>query len=45
MPFNSSTPKIDGYYNSSILATAKTEQASVKWEALVLAEIRPAYLL
>lgn len=23
MPFNSSTPKIDGYYNSSILATAK----------------------
>lgn len=23
MPFNSSTPKIDGYYNSSISATAK----------------------
>jgi len=23
MPFNSSTPKIDGYYNSSILTTAK----------------------
>lgn len=23
MPFNSGTPKIDGYYNSSILATAK----------------------
>ena len=23
MPFNSSTPKIDGYYNSSILATAE----------------------
>lgn len=45
MPFNSSTPKIDGYCNSSVLATAKEgrrkekkkkepQQASVKWETL-----------
>lgn len=26
LPFNSSTPKIDGYYNSSILATAKKKK-------------------
>lgn len=44
MPFNSSTPKIDGYCNSSVLATAKEgrrkkkkkepQQASVKCETL-----------
>ena len=33
MPFNSSTPKIDGYYNSSVLATAgKKKKRKLKKE-------------